>query len=66
MAAWLGRHEGQLTNGAIAAALQLRSEKQVTNLIVECDRRLQDSQLLPEGIDQCITTLGRKNYRLQT
>ena len=66
IAAWLGRHEGQLTNGEIAAALRLRSEKQVTNLVAECDRQLHSSRLLREAIDRCITTLGRKNYRLQT
>jgi len=66
MAAWIGCYESHLTNSQIAAALRLRSERQVTTLIAQCDRNLEGSGGLRGAIDRCIATLGRKNSRLQT
>jgi putative transposase len=46
--AWLGWHEGLVTLRSIAAALRLRSEGYVSNLIRRCDRELarRDDRLL--------------------
>ncbi|HEX8410317.1 MAG TPA: transposase, partial [Thermoanaerobaculia bacterium] len=47
--AWLGWHEGLITLRSIAAALRLRSEGYVSNLIRRCDRELAaDSRLLAD------------------
>jgi REP element-mobilizing transposase RayT len=65
-AAWIGCYEGHLTNAAIAAALRLRSDKQVTNLVRECDQRLALNPRMQSFVDRCVATLGRKNSELQT
>jgi REP element-mobilizing transposase RayT len=45
--AWIGWHEGLVTLRSIAAALRLRSEGYVSNLIRRCEREFaRDSQLL--------------------
>lgn len=66
VAAWIGCYEGMLTNGEIAAALRLRSDAQVTNLVANCERELERSALLRDCVDRCMSTLGRKNWKLKT
>jgi REP element-mobilizing transposase RayT len=47
LVAWIGWHEGLITLRSIAAALRLRSEGYVSNVIRRCDREFaSDSQLL--------------------
>ncbi|HEX9163114.1 MAG TPA: transposase [Thermoanaerobaculia bacterium] len=66
VAAWLGCYEAMSSNVTIAAALRLRSETAVTNLIAQCDGALSNDLLLRDCVDRCLTTLGRKNWELQT
>jgi len=63
LVAWLGRYEANLTNGQIAAALRLRSDGHVSNLIAQCDGELSTNAMLREAVDRCMSTLGRKNQR---
>ena len=60
IAAWIGCYEGILTNGEIGAALRLRSDSQVANLVTSCDRELRHSSVLRNCADRCISTLRRK------
>ena len=57
VAAWIGCYEGLLKSGQIAAALRLRSATQVTNLVGQCDRELDDNTLLRAIVDRCVATL---------
>jgi len=66
VAAWIGVYEGLLSNGEIAAALRLRSDTQVTNLVASCERDLHANASLRKCVDRCMSTLGRKNWKLQT
>jgi REP-associated tyrosine transposase len=65
LAAWLGSHEGFLTNSEIAAGLRLRSASRVTALVRSCDRQLDDNDEIREAIDRCVATLGRKNSQVK-
>jgi hypothetical protein len=66
LVAWIGRYEANLTNGQIAAALRLRSEGHVSNVIAQYDRDLSENAMLREAVDRCVSTLGRKNQRPKT
>ena len=66
IAAWIGCYEGLLPNGEIAAALRLRSNTQVTNLVAQCERDLRTDGLIRDCVDRCLSTLGRKNWKLET
>ncbi|HSP17301.1 MAG TPA: transposase [Thermoanaerobaculia bacterium] len=60
IAAWLGCHEGLLTNSEIAAGLRMRSSGHVTGLIQRCDQELEQSERLRLSIDRCLATLRRR------
>ena len=65
--AWIARYEGNLTNAEIAAALRLKSDGHVTNMIAAFDRELTADSVLRETVDQCVSTLGRKtNFKALT
>ncbi|HEV8657416.1 MAG TPA: transposase [Thermoanaerobaculia bacterium] len=64
-AAWIGCYEGLLTNSAIAAALRLRSDAQVTNLVWECDHQLALNPAIQEFVDVCLDTLSRKKLKIE-
>jgi putative transposase len=66
LVAWIGRYEANLTNRQIAAALRLRSEGHVSNVVAQCDRELSENAMLREAVDRCMSTLGRKNQRPKT
>jgi putative transposase len=57
LAAWLGWHEGLLTLRSIAAALRLRSEGYISNLIRRCTRELGSSPELLAQLDVALATL---------
>jgi putative transposase len=57
LAAWIGWHEGLLTLRSIAAALRLRSEGYISNLIRRCTRELGDSRELLAHLDVAVATL---------
>ena len=57
VAAWIGCYESLLKSCEIAAALRLRSATQVTNLVVRCDRDLDDNTVLRAAVDCCVATL---------
>jgi len=57
LAAWMGWHEGLLTLRSIAAALRLRSEGYISNLIRRCTQELGDSRELLTHLDLAIATL---------
>ena len=57
LAAWIGCYEGLLKNSEMAAALRLRSDAQVTNLVAQCDRELGENGTMRECVDRCIATL---------
>jgi putative transposase len=65
LAAWLGSHEGLLTNREVAAGLGLGSGGRVTALVRECDRELGGSDMLQGAVDRCLATLRRKNSQLK-
>ena len=58
LAAWLGCYEAMITNAEIAAALRLRSDKQVTNLVRQCERAFSANSILSAAADACLSTLG--------
>lgn len=55
--AWLGWHEGLITLRSIAAALRLRSEGYVSNLIRRCDRELAADRQLLSHLDATLAIL---------
>jgi hypothetical protein len=55
--AWLGWHEGLVTLRSIAAALRLRSEGHVSNLIRRCDRELGSDSRLLANLDATLAIL---------
>jgi hypothetical protein len=55
--AWLGWHEGLITLRSIAAALRLRSEGYVSNLIRRCDRELAADSGLLANLDTTLAIL---------
>jgi REP element-mobilizing transposase RayT len=55
--AWIGWHEGLITLRSIAAALRLRSEGYVSNLIRRCDRELAGDSRLLANLDATLTIL---------
>jgi putative transposase len=57
LVAWLAWNEGTETLRTIAAALRLRSEGYVSNLIRRCERELNDDELLLARFDAAITLL---------
>ncbi|HET7712134.1 MAG TPA: transposase [Thermoanaerobaculia bacterium] len=57
LAAWIGWHEGWVTLRTIAAALRLRSEGHVSNLIRRCELEFSSSQPLLGMLDQALVTL---------
>jgi hypothetical protein len=63
LVAWIGRYEANVTNRQIAAALRIRSDGHVSNVIAQCDRELSTNAMLREAVDRCMSTLGRKNQR---
>jgi hypothetical protein len=60
VAAWIGCHEGLLTNREIAAGLRMRSSGHVSDLINRCERELSISPVLRACVDRCISTIRRK------
>lgn len=60
IAAWIGCYEGMLTNSEIAAALRLRSDARVTNLVAEGERELRTNVHLRQAVDRCVATLRRR------
>ena len=60
-AAWIGFHEGLLTNAEIAAGLRLRSSGHVSDLIQRCDQELVTNEVARTLIDTCISTLRSEN-----
>lgn len=65
IAAWLGCHEGMLTNSEIAAGLRLRSDSRVTRLVAECDQQQRESAVVRHIIDRCVATLRRKKCEVK-
>jgi REP element-mobilizing transposase RayT len=59
LVAWLGWHEGLLTLRTIAAALRLRSEGHVSNLIRWCEREFASDALLLRQHDVALAALRR-------
>lgn len=57
LVAWLGWHEGLATLRSIAAALRLRSEGYVSNLVRRCDRELASDRLLLAKLDATLAIL---------
>lgn len=57
VAAWIGCYEGLLKNSEMAAALRLRSDAQITNLVAQCDRELNENAEMRECVDRCVATL---------
>jgi len=57
LAAWIGWNEGLLTLRSIAAALRLRSEGYISNLIRRCTREFGDSCELLTHLDLAVATL---------
>ena len=55
--AWLGWHEGLITLRSIAAALRLRSEGYVFNLIRRCEREFAGDSLLLAKLDATLAIL---------
>jgi hypothetical protein len=59
LVAWLGWHEGLVTLRTIAAALRLRSEGHVSNLIRWCEREFASDELLLRQHDIALAALRR-------
>ena len=55
--AWIGWHEGLVTLRTIAAALRLRSEGYVSNLIRRCDREFASDRQLVAALDATLAIL---------
>lgn len=55
--AWISWHEGLVTLRTIAAALRLRSEGYVSNLIRRCDREFREDEQLLASMDLAIAAL---------
>ena len=66
LVAWLARYEANVPNRQIAAALRLRSDGHVSNVVAKFDRDLYENAMLREAVDRCMSTLGRKNQRPKT
>jgi REP-associated tyrosine transposase len=66
LAAWLGTHEGLLTNAEVAAGLRLRSSSRVTQLLDLCEKELVRSEDVRVAVDQCLATLRRNCKQLKT
>ena len=56
--AWIAWHEGLTTLRSIAAALRLRSEGHVSNLIRRCDREFGHDTALLASLDTAVALLG--------
>ena len=65
VAAWLGGHEGLLTNAELAAGLSLRSASHASALVRACDRELSTNHIMREAVDRCVSTLRGKNRQPQ-
>lgn len=59
LVAWIGWHEGLVTLRTIAAALRLRSEGHISNLIRWCEREFSSDELLLRHYDAAIAALRR-------
>ena len=57
VAAWLGRHEANLTLSEIAAGLRVRSTGHVSALIHRCDDAITRDEVLRASLDRCIGAL---------
>ncbi len=57
LVAWLGWHEGLVTLRSIAAALRLRSEGHVSNLIRRCEREFSIDRRLLVHLDAALVSL---------
>jgi putative transposase len=57
LAAWIGWNEGWITLRSIAAALRLRSEGYISNLIERCERLLGRNAGVLAQLDAALTTL---------
>jgi REP element-mobilizing transposase RayT len=57
LAAWIGWHEGWITLRSIAAALRLRSEGHVSNLIRRCELEFAANRQLLVLLDRALATL---------
>lgn len=57
LVAWLGWHEGLVTLRSIAAALRLRSEGHVSNLIRRCEREFSIDRRLLAHLDAALVSL---------
>ncbi|HEY0143203.1 MAG TPA: hypothetical protein VGF48_20085, partial [Thermoanaerobaculia bacterium] len=55
--AWIGWHEGLVTLRSIAAALRLRSEGYVSNLIRRCEREFASDSGLLANLDATLAIL---------
>jgi hypothetical protein len=63
LAAWIGRNEALLTNSEVAAGLRIRSATQVTRLVRQCDRELDQNPTLRGWLDRCVSTIRRKEVK---
>ena len=57
IAAWLGRHEANLTLNSIAAGLRIRSATHASRLIQRCDSALNGDNSLQQTVARCVTRL---------
>ena len=57
LAAWVGWNEGLLTLGSIAAALRLRSEGHISNLIRRCEDEFSANTTLLAYLDAALLML---------
>jgi hypothetical protein len=57
LAAWVGWNEGLLTLGSIAAALRLRSEGHISNLIRRCEDEFRANTTLLDYLDAALLML---------
>jgi putative transposase len=64
LAAWIACNETLLTNREIAAGLRLRSSSRISQLARRCEGELVANPELQRRVDQCISTIRRKNSQL--
>jgi hypothetical protein len=57
LVAWIGWHEGLVTLRSIAAALRLRSEGHISNLIKRCEREFARNQTVLSWLDLSLVAL---------
>jgi hypothetical protein len=57
LAAWVGWHEGLITLRSIAAALRLRSEGHISNLIRRCEQAFSIDTMLLGHLDAALRML---------